>query len=125
MKRDDFLKHVAWTGTGIAWSLSSSGLFNAQRALAAGGGSASACSRHQRSSVSVALELERISALSDSMSARASSRATGVSFQVAAPHMAGSTQAIAIGTAVTLGMASLSAWEPPRRVIRLRRRRLI
>jgi 3',5'-cyclic AMP phosphodiesterase CpdA len=36
MKRDDFLKHVAWTGTGIAWSLSSSGLFNAQRALAAG-----------------------------------------------------------------------------------------
>ena len=38
MKRDDFLKHVAWTGTGIAWSLSSSGLFNAQRALAAGSG---------------------------------------------------------------------------------------
>jgi 3',5'-cyclic-AMP phosphodiesterase len=38
MKRDDFLKHVAWTGTGIAWSLSSSGLFTAQRALAAGGG---------------------------------------------------------------------------------------
>ena len=35
MKRDDFLKHVAWTGTGIAWSLSSSGLFNAQKALAA------------------------------------------------------------------------------------------
>ena len=38
MKRDDFLKHVAWTGTGIAWTLSSSGLFNAQRALAAGDG---------------------------------------------------------------------------------------
>ena len=38
MKRDDFLKHVAWTGTGIAWSLSSSGLFDAQRALAAGSG---------------------------------------------------------------------------------------
>src|SRR6202042_864920 len=37
MKRDDFLKHVAWTGTGIAWSLSSSGVFNAQRALAADG----------------------------------------------------------------------------------------
>ncbi len=38
IKRDDFLKHVAWTGAGIAWSLSSSGLFNAQRALAAGSG---------------------------------------------------------------------------------------
>jgi 3',5'-cyclic AMP phosphodiesterase CpdA len=35
MKRDDFLKHVAWTGTGIAWSLSGSGLFNARRAVAA------------------------------------------------------------------------------------------
>jgi 3',5'-cyclic-AMP phosphodiesterase len=34
MKRDDFLKHVAWTGTGIAWSLSSTGLFSAQKALA-------------------------------------------------------------------------------------------
>src|SRR5580698_4918699 len=33
MKRDDFLKHVAWTG--IGWSLSSGGLFNAQKALAA------------------------------------------------------------------------------------------
>jgi Icc protein len=37
MKRDDFLKHVAWTGGGIAWSLTGGGLFNAQRALAAGG----------------------------------------------------------------------------------------
>jgi Icc protein len=37
MKRDDFLKHVAWTGTGIAWSLSTGGLFNAQKALASGG----------------------------------------------------------------------------------------
>lgn len=34
MKRDDFLKHVAWTGSGIVWSLSSGGLFNAQKALA-------------------------------------------------------------------------------------------
>ncbi len=38
MKRDDFLKHVAWTGTGIAWSLSSTGLFSAQKALADDGG---------------------------------------------------------------------------------------
>src|SRR5579863_4312076 len=37
MKRDDFLKHVAWTGTGIAWSLSGTGLFSAG-ALAADGG---------------------------------------------------------------------------------------
>jgi 3',5'-cyclic-AMP phosphodiesterase len=37
MKRDDFLKHVAWTGTGIAWSLSTTGLFSAQKALAADG----------------------------------------------------------------------------------------
>ncbi len=36
MNRDDFLKHIAWTGTGIAWSLSASGLFNAQPAQAAG-----------------------------------------------------------------------------------------
>jgi Icc protein len=34
MKRDDFLKHVAWTGTGIAWSLSATGVFNAKPALA-------------------------------------------------------------------------------------------
>jgi 3',5'-cyclic AMP phosphodiesterase CpdA len=38
MRRDDFLKHVAWTGTGIAWSLSASGLFDAAPAQAAGGG---------------------------------------------------------------------------------------
>jgi Icc protein len=39
MKRDDFLKHVGWTGAGgIAWSLSSSGLFTAQAAQAAVGG---------------------------------------------------------------------------------------
>ena len=37
MKRDDFLTPVAWTGTGIAWTLSGTGLFNAQ-ALAADGG---------------------------------------------------------------------------------------
>jgi 3',5'-cyclic-AMP phosphodiesterase len=35
MKRDDFLKHIAWTGTGIAWTLSSTGLFNATAASAA------------------------------------------------------------------------------------------
>jgi 3',5'-cyclic-AMP phosphodiesterase len=35
MKRDDFLQHIAWTGTGIAWTLSSSGLFNAAKASAA------------------------------------------------------------------------------------------
>ena len=34
MKRDDFLKHVAWTGTGIAWTLSATGVFNAKPALA-------------------------------------------------------------------------------------------
>jgi 3',5'-cyclic AMP phosphodiesterase CpdA len=38
MKRDDFLKHVAWTGTGIAWTLSATGVFNAKAALAAGDG---------------------------------------------------------------------------------------
>jgi len=38
MNRDDFLKHIAWTGTGIAWSLSASGLFDAQSARAADGG---------------------------------------------------------------------------------------
>ena len=39
MNRDDFLKHVGWTGAGgIAWSLSSSGLFTAQAAQAAVGG---------------------------------------------------------------------------------------
>ncbi len=38
MKRDDFLKHVGWTGAGgIAWSLSGTGLFTAQRAQAAEG----------------------------------------------------------------------------------------
>ncbi|HTU81120.1 MAG TPA: metallophosphoesterase [Candidatus Acidoferrales bacterium] len=36
MKRDDFLKHVAWTGAGVAWTLSSSGLFESGRAAAAG-----------------------------------------------------------------------------------------
>ena len=39
MKRDDFLKHVGWTGAGgIAWSLTGTGLFTAQRAQAAEGG---------------------------------------------------------------------------------------
>jgi 3',5'-cyclic-AMP phosphodiesterase len=38
MKRDDFLKHVAWTGTGIAWTLSATGVFNATPALAQGDG---------------------------------------------------------------------------------------
>lgn len=35
MKREDFLKHVGWTGAGIAWTLSSTGLFNVQNAQAA------------------------------------------------------------------------------------------
>jgi len=35
MKRQDFLEHVAWTGTGIAWSLTASGLFSASAAEAA------------------------------------------------------------------------------------------
>jgi 3',5'-cyclic AMP phosphodiesterase CpdA len=38
MRREDFLKHVAWTGTGIAWSLSASGVFDAKPAQAADGG---------------------------------------------------------------------------------------
>lgn len=38
MKRDDFLKHVAWTGTGIAWTLSATGVFNATPAMAQGDG---------------------------------------------------------------------------------------
>ncbi|MGD0051254.1 MAG: metallophosphoesterase [Vulcanimicrobiaceae bacterium] len=38
MKRDDFLKHVSWTGAGIAWSLSSTGLFTAEGAQAAEAG---------------------------------------------------------------------------------------
>ncbi len=37
MRRDDFLRHVAWTGTGIAWSLSHTGLFDARGAEAAPG----------------------------------------------------------------------------------------
>jgi 3',5'-cyclic AMP phosphodiesterase CpdA len=32
MKRSDFLEHVAWTGSGIVWSLSATGLLNAQPA---------------------------------------------------------------------------------------------
>ncbi len=35
MKRGDFLEHVAWTGTGIVWSLSASGLLKADPASAA------------------------------------------------------------------------------------------
>ncbi|GAC1631571.1 MAG: metallophosphoesterase [Vulcanimicrobiaceae bacterium] len=35
MKRDDFLEHVAWTGAGIAWTLSASGLLAAVPAEAA------------------------------------------------------------------------------------------
>lgn len=35
MKRTDFLEHVAWTGTGVAWSLASTGLFSAAPAQAA------------------------------------------------------------------------------------------
>jgi 3',5'-cyclic AMP phosphodiesterase CpdA len=35
MKRSNFLEHVAWTGSGIAWSLSASGLFASQPASAA------------------------------------------------------------------------------------------
>jgi 3',5'-cyclic AMP phosphodiesterase CpdA len=38
MRREDFLKHVAWTGTGIAWTLSNTGLFTAAGARAADGG---------------------------------------------------------------------------------------
>ena len=30
MKRDDFIKHVGWTGAGIAWSMTGSGLLAAQ-----------------------------------------------------------------------------------------------
>ncbi len=37
MKRSDFLEHVAWTGSGIAWGLSASGLLCAQAAGAASG----------------------------------------------------------------------------------------
>jgi 3',5'-cyclic-AMP phosphodiesterase len=35
MKRSDFLEHVAWTGTGIVWSLSATGLLKADPASAA------------------------------------------------------------------------------------------
>ncbi len=35
MKRSDFLEHVAWTGSGIAWSLSATGLLASQPAAAA------------------------------------------------------------------------------------------
>jgi len=35
MDRSDFLKHVAWTGTGIAWSMSASGLLVSGPAAAA------------------------------------------------------------------------------------------
>jgi Icc protein len=35
MKRSDFLEHVAWTGSGIVWSLSATGLLTAQPAEAA------------------------------------------------------------------------------------------
>jgi len=34
MERSDFLKHIAWTGAGISWTLTSTGLFGAQSALA-------------------------------------------------------------------------------------------
>ncbi len=36
MKRADFLEHVAWTGSGIAWSLSASGILSSEPASAAG-----------------------------------------------------------------------------------------
>jgi Icc protein len=35
MKRTDFLEHVAWTGTGILWSLSATGLLTTEPASAA------------------------------------------------------------------------------------------
>ena len=35
MKRSDFLEHVAWTGSGILWSLSATGLLTAEPASAA------------------------------------------------------------------------------------------
>jgi 3',5'-cyclic AMP phosphodiesterase CpdA len=35
MKRSDFLEHVAWTGSGIVWSLSATGLLTAEPAAAA------------------------------------------------------------------------------------------
>jgi hypothetical protein len=35
MKRSDFLEHVAWTGSGIAWSLSATGLLVSKPASAA------------------------------------------------------------------------------------------
>ncbi len=35
MKRSDFLEHVAWTGSGIAWTLSASGLLVSEPASAA------------------------------------------------------------------------------------------
>ncbi len=35
MKRSDFLEHVAWTGSGIAWTLSASGLLVSEPAAAA------------------------------------------------------------------------------------------
>jgi 3',5'-cyclic AMP phosphodiesterase CpdA len=37
MKRSDFLEHVAWTGAGIAWSLSASGVLVSEPAAAATG----------------------------------------------------------------------------------------
>ena len=37
MKRKDFLEHVAWTGSGIAWTLSASGLLESRPAAAATG----------------------------------------------------------------------------------------
>ena len=38
MKRDDFIKHVSWTGAGIAWTLTGSGLLAAQASPATNGG---------------------------------------------------------------------------------------
>jgi len=35
MKRTDFFEHVAWTGAGIAWSLSATGLLGSKPAAAA------------------------------------------------------------------------------------------
>jgi 3',5'-cyclic-AMP phosphodiesterase len=37
LKRSDFFEHVAWTGSGIAWSLSATGLLASQPASAASG----------------------------------------------------------------------------------------
>ena len=38
MKRRDFIEHVSWTGAGIAWTLSSTGLFTAEADAAMQGG---------------------------------------------------------------------------------------